>query len=142
MAIVNAIAIVPVPQTVRTRRITAAMGLRAAEDFAVCGALALMTALPLAEIVLRRTLQTGITGAALIVQHLALIVGMLGGAIAAREGRLLTLSTLGDSVLRGAPRALARVLTGSVGGTIALFLAIASYQFVKTEEDLGKVLVY
>src|SRR5438552_3474031 len=142
MTIVNAIAIVPVPQTVGTRRITAATGLRAAEDFAVCGALALMTALPLAEIVLRRTLQTGITGAALIVQHLALIVGMLGGAIAAREGRLLTLSTLGDSIPGGIVKTTGRLLSGAVGATIAFFLAVASYQFVRTEQDLGKVLVY
>ena len=33
-------------------------------------------------------------GAAAFVQHFTLIVGMFGGAIAAREGRLLSFSTL------------------------------------------------
>src|SRR5438128_7782214 len=80
-----------------------AFRLRSIEDLAVTAALAMMMVVPVVEILLRRTLQTGITGAALIVQHLALIVGMAGGAIAAREGRLLALSTLGESVLRGAP---------------------------------------
>ena len=67
----------------------------AIENLALSVAIAVMVVLPLVEIVLRRTLHTGVAGASLIVQHLALIVGMLGGAIAAREGRLLALSTVG-----------------------------------------------
>ena len=75
-----------------------------------------MVVLPLAEIVLRRTLHTGIAGASLIVQHLALIVGMLGGAIAAREGRLLALSTLARRIAArpgcSRPRASSRAAVG------------------------------
>jgi len=116
--------------------------LRSIEDLAVSLALAAMVVLPLVEIFLRRTLHTGIAGASLMVQHLGLIVGMLGGAIAAREGRLLALSTLGDAVLRGRWQSIARILSAAVGCSIAVFLAIASYQYVGTEQKVGKILVY
>src|SRR4051794_9461922 len=93
-----------------------------AEDVTIALALSAMVLLPVVEIVLRRTLHAGIQGAPLIVQHLALIVGMLGGAIAAREGRMLALSTLGDSFLRGTGQRIARATAGAVGGTVAAFL--------------------
>ena len=112
------------------------------EDLALALTLTAMVVIPIAEALLRGLLQTGITAAALIVQHLALIAGMLGGAIAAREGRLLLLSTLGDSVLRGRLRAVALAFTGVVGSVVAGLLAVASYQFVLAEQRLGKVLVY
>jgi C4-dicarboxylate transporter, DctM subunit len=112
------------------------------EDLAVSLALSAMVLLPVAEIVLRRTLHTGVEGASLIVQHLALVVGMLGGAIAAREGRMLALSTLGDTVLRGGRQRLARITAGAVGGTVAALLSLASYQFVRSERPFSKVLVY
>jgi C4-dicarboxylate transporter, DctM subunit len=112
------------------------------EDLAVSLVLALMVVLPLADIVLRRAIHTGIAGTALIVQHLALIVGMLGGAIAAREGRLLALSTLGDAKLRGLLKSAAGVFTAAVGCTIAAFLSIAGVLFVQTERAGGRVLVY
>ena len=63
-----------------------------AENWLLVVPLAAMLLLPVAEIVLRRVFKTGISGSSVIVQHLTLIVGMLGGAIAARDGRLLALS--------------------------------------------------
>src|SRR5262245_2976690 len=84
--------------TTQARNKTAGFG--RVEDFAITLTLSAMMLLPLGEIVLRRTLHTGI-GASIIVQHLAFIAGMLGGAIAAREGRMLALSTLGESLLGG-----------------------------------------
>ena len=74
----------------------------------MAAALAIMALLPLAEIVLRAMLHVGISGAASFTQHLALVVGMLGAAVAARQGRLLSLSTL-DSLLDGRSALLARV---------------------------------
>jgi hypothetical protein len=68
----------------------AGLSLRKFEDLLVTGALALMVLLPLAESFLRRSFHTGISGSTLFVQHLVLYVGMLGGAIAARERRLLS----------------------------------------------------
>ena len=112
------------------------------EDLVLWMVLAAMVLLPLAEAVLRSTLHTGISGAPLIVQHLGLLVGMLGGAIAAREGRLLALSTIGDTVLRGTAKRIGGIFNGSVSAAIAGFLAVASAQFVVTERPLGKILVY
>jgi C4-dicarboxylate transporter DctM subunit len=117
-------------------------GLPRIEDVAVFVTLSAMVLLPLIEIALRRTLHTGVEGASIIVQHLGLVAGMLGGAIAAREGRLLTLSTLGDSILHGRLQSIARAISGAVGATVSAFLSIASYQFVQSERLFPKILVY
>src|SRR6202035_5815385 len=75
------------------RRRTVKRALVLFEDAVAATALAAMVVLPVLEIALRRTAVIGIPGAGPIVQHLVLWVGFLGGAIAAREGRLLALAT-------------------------------------------------
>ena len=65
---------------------------RNGENLAVSLALAAMVVLPLAEIVLRKIFHTGISGSTAFVQHFCLIVGMLGGAVAARDDRLVRLA--------------------------------------------------
>jgi tripartite ATP-independent transporter DctM subunit len=112
------------------------------EDLAVSLTLGVMVLLPLVESTLRRTFQTGISGASLIEQHLGLILGMAGGAIAAREGRLLALSTLGETALEGRLKSLVRLLTGAVSSAIVVFLAVAGAQFVALERGFAKTLVY
>src|SRR5260370_42122495 len=74
--------------------------LHQSEDVALSVSLAGLVIIPLAEGVLRRSLHTGIAGAQSFVQHLTLIAGMLGAAIAVRENRMLSLSTLG-TMLKG-----------------------------------------
>src|SRR2546426_6904114 len=69
-----------------------------------------MALLPVAEILLRALFRVGISGAASFTQHFALVAGMLGAAVAAREQRLLSLSTL-DSLLDGRSAPLARFFT-------------------------------
>ncbi|HSP91772.1 MAG TPA: hypothetical protein VLN08_12735, partial [Vicinamibacterales bacterium] len=66
--------------------------------------------LPLAEVVLRRLFGTGIPGAAPFTSHLTLIVGLIGAAIAAREGKLLALAT-GTLLPEGWLRDVARVIS-------------------------------
>ncbi|PYR63794.1 MAG: C4-dicarboxylate ABC transporter permease [Acidobacteria bacterium] len=117
-------------------------GIHSIEDAALSIALVAMVVLPLAEGMLRSTLHTGITGASIIVQHLGLLVGMIGGAIAAREGRLLALSTVGDTVLRGRTKRIGRIFYASVSALIAAFLAVAGQRFVENERSFGKILVY
>lgn len=112
-----------------------------AEGLAVSVALGVMMLLPLSEALLRRTLHVSIAASTTIVQHLVLWVGMMGGAIAAREGRLLTLSTWGETKLRGRLRELSRVFTSSVSATVCVFLSLASAQFVRTEVESGRILV-
>ena len=64
-------------------------------------ALAGIMVLPLAEIAVRAIWSEGIRGAAPIAQNLTVWVGLLGAAIAAREGKLLTLAT-GEFLPKGA----------------------------------------
>lgn len=56
-------------------------------------ALSLMTALPVIEMVSRQFRWPGIPGSAVVVQQLTLWIGMLGGMLASRSGRLLGLSS-------------------------------------------------
>ena len=116
--------------------------LKTAENAVVSVALFAMVLIPLAESFLRRTFQVGIPASTTIVQHMVLVVGMLGGAIAAREGRLLSLSTLGETALRGRAKSASRIFTGSVSAAVSAFLCLASYQFVETEREAGRILAY
>ena len=74
--------------------------------------------LPLGEIVLRRVNSTGIPGAAPFTLNLTLWVGLLGAAIAAREGKLLTLAT-GEFLPKGKVAEWAHVIGGFAGSAIA-----------------------
>jgi C4-dicarboxylate transporter, DctM subunit len=116
--------------------------LKTVENALASVALFAMVLIPLAESFLRRTFHTGIPASTTMVQHLVLVVGMLGGAIAAREGRLLALSTLGETVLHGRLKSVARTFTSSVAATITAFLSLASYQFVATEREAGTILAF
>ena len=114
--------------------------LRHGENLLVVLSLAALMALPLIELVLRR-FHSGISGSSAFVQNFTLIVGMLGGAIAARDGRLLSFSTLG-SFLKGRVKAAARVLSNGVAAAISAFLCVASSQFLLTEKQGGGRLAY
>ncbi len=109
------------------------------EDIVVSLALAAMAVLPLIEIVFRHLNRVGVSGSAAIVQHLTLVVGMLGAAVAARENRLLTLST-GASLLSGKLQASARAFSGAVAVAVTALLAFASYQFLVTERRAEEIL--
>src|SRR5215472_10347498 len=82
------------------------------EDIAVTFSLNALVGLPLAESLLRKTLHLDISGSTTLVQHFTLIVGMIGGVIAARDNRLLPLSTLG-SLLNGKAKMAASLFCGS-----------------------------
>ena len=69
--------------------------------------------LPVTEIVLRAVLGIGVPNVNALVQHLTLAVGMLGGAVAAREKRLLTLAVSG--FIPGRAAHAARIVAGAVG---------------------------
>jgi len=115
--------------------------LREVENLLVSLALAALVLLPLGEIVLRKLFQTGISGATAFQQHLTLLIGLLGGALAAREGRLLTLSTLMD-FLKGQGQVFTRVFSSAFAAGISVFLCVAAAQLVQTEKEAGKILAY
>jgi tripartite ATP-independent transporter DctM subunit len=112
-----------------------------AENLALIVPLAAMMLLPVVEILLRRLFQTGISGSSAIVQHLTLIVGMVGGAVAARDERLLALSPA-QTLLKGRAKVAARIFSGGFAAAISAFLCVASVQYVFDVKPLGRILVY
>jgi C4-dicarboxylate transporter DctM subunit len=104
----------------------------------VLGALAL---LPIVEIGLRAAFHVGVAGAQSFTQHFALIAGMLGAAVAAREARLLSLSSL-QSVLRGRALGAAQIFTGAVAVMVTALLFVASLDFVLAERAGGNLIAY
>jgi len=92
--------------------------------------------LPLCEIVLRRVVSTGIPGAQPFTLNLTLWVGLLGAAIAAREGKLLTLAT-GEFLPKGKIAEWAHVVGGFAGSAIAMMFAVGGLALVLTERAAG-----
>jgi C4-dicarboxylate transporter DctM subunit len=112
-----------------------------AESFLVALALAALMLLPLIEIVGRKVFHGGLSGAAALQQHLVLIIGLLGGMFAARDRRLLSLSTL-TSFLKGRWQTFARVFSSAFAAVITVFLCLAAWQLVQAEKEGGKLLAY
>ncbi|MDO8539229.1 MAG: TRAP transporter large permease subunit [Opitutaceae bacterium] len=110
------------------------------ENFALALLLAIMVLLPLAEIVLRK-FSTGIPSAPDFLRHLTLLVGMVGGVVAARDGRLLSLATA-PALLRGRWKGFALIFSTGVGAAVTAFLCVASLQFVLQEREAGGALAY
>jgi C4-dicarboxylate transporter, DctM subunit len=102
--------------------------------------LAALVILPLMETVLRKVAGIGITGSSSFVQHFTLLVGVLGGAIAAREGRLLSLSTLSNS-LPGGWKPAAIIFSSAIAAAISAVLCPAAWKFVQSE-PADKILAY
>src|SRR6185503_3605556 len=110
------------------------------ENYFVVVPLALCALLPLTEIILRR-FHSGVSGSILFVQNFTLIIGMAGAAIAARDGRLLSFSSV-SSFLKGRTKTCARVLSSGVSAALCAFLCLASVQFVISEKTAGDKLAY
>jgi tripartite ATP-independent transporter DctM subunit len=116
--------------------------LRGAENAVLVAILAGMIVLPISEVLRRWELPVGIQGAETFVGHFNLLVGVVGGLIAARENRLLALSTLPHYLPRAWHRDLAGMIAGGVAAAIALVLARASWELVTVEKESGRVLAY
>lgn len=114
--------------------------LRRVENTFAAGALGLMAALPVLEIVLRALFHVGVPGSVPLVQNLVLAVSMLGGALAARENRLLALSAA-TPWLKGHWKLGARVISSGIAAAISAVLCGASWQFVANSRILGKMLI-
>ena len=109
-----------------------------AENLLATLALGGIMLLPLAEIAVRWFFATGIPGAAPFTLNLTLWVGLLGAAIAAREGKLLTLAT--GEFLPKSFRAPAHAVGGTVGAAIAMMFAVGGAALVTTERAVGDVI--
>ncbi|MEO6182934.1 MAG: TRAP transporter large permease subunit, partial [Verrucomicrobiota bacterium] len=115
--------------------------IRNGENLVIALALAILMLLPLAEIVLRKAFHSGLNGSTAFQQHLVLIIGLLGGMFAARDGRLLALSTL-TNFLRGGWQTFARIFSSAFAAGITVFLCLAAIQLVQSEREGGKILAY
>mgnify|MGYP003334229714 FL=1 len=114
--------------------------LRQGENLLIGLVLLLLMVLPLLEAFLRKAFHTGVPGAPAIVQHFTLIIGMLGGALAARDSRLLAMSAL-PTILPDKGKLAAALFSGTIATTITLFLTVAGIGFVKTEKESGNFLI-
>ena len=113
--------------------------LRRTEDSVSVAVLSAMALLPLIEIVSRRTLNVGVPGSILIVQHLTLCVAFLGAALAARSNQLLALSTA--TFVPPKYRGAARAIANGIGVGITAWLLWASVDLVQVEREAGDILV-
>ena len=94
--------------------------------------------LPLAEIFSRRFFGAAIPGSGSVAAVLTLWLGMLGGAIAARDGKLLTLAT-GEFLPKGVIGEIAHVVGATVGALITTILAIGGTALVRSDRIAGSV---
>ena len=77
-------------------------------------------------------LETGVPGAISIVRHLTLWVAFLGGALAAREGRLLGLAT-GDLLPEGRLRSGGKLLASAIAEAVSALFFRAGIDLVASE---------
>lgn len=92
--------------------------------------------LPLAEIFSRKVFGAGIPGSGPFAQNLTLWVGLFGAAIAAREGKLLTLAT-GEFLPKGRVTAVAHVIAAFVGAAISTLFTLGGIALVRSDRDAG-----
>ena len=109
------------------------------EDALAVGALVLMAAIPIVEAAIRPVFPTGIPGSRMWVQHLALWIGFLGAAVAARRGELLALSA-GPSMVPEAWKPRLASFSGAVGTVVSVVLAYASVILIHAEWQGGREL--
>jgi C4-dicarboxylate transporter DctM subunit len=114
-------------------------GAARAEDIVATSALGGVMLLPLAEIVSRRAFGVGIPGAGPFAQNLTLWVGLLGAAIAARQGKLLSLAT-GEFLPTGRVTAVAHVIAAAVGAAVSTILAVGGATLVASGRAAGEVI--
>src|ERR1700677_2189490 len=105
-----------------------------------------MMVLPLLDIVSRKlhvyfnfVPVSPIPGSLALVQHATLAIMMFGGAIAAREGKLLQLATTA-SMIPDRYKTIVRVITTALGAAITAYLVKASFEFSMIEKGVGDII--
>ncbi len=111
------------------------------ENWLAAVLLALTATLPLGEGV-GRLIGIGnlIPGSLPLVQHLTLLIAFVGGAIAARDGKLLALSTA--TFLPARFKDPARILTSLVGVGVCSCLAYGAWKFAMVERKAGDIVAF
>jgi C4-dicarboxylate transporter, DctM subunit len=112
---------------------------RNAEEWGLVLALGLSTLLPLVDAVGRPLGGFHIPGSSAWVGQITLWLAFLGGLLATREGKHLTLSTA-ELLGEGRGRRIARFVAYAVGAAVAFVLAYASVEVVRANRIQGKLL--
>ncbi len=104
-------------------------------------ALSLMVLLGVADLEIWQKLKipVRVSGADSLIRHLTLIIGMLGGLIAARESRLLSISSFTTFM----PERITRwtnLFAGVVATAVTAYLAVAAFQLVGFEKESGNAM--
>ena len=115
-----------------------------ADSWVASGALVLMMLIPIIEILMRPMLGQGIENASVLVQHLGLVLAMLGALAAERNGHLTTLA--GGSRTAGAHATVWQrslfVFANTSAALVCGMLAWASWRFVASEMAAAHSLAY
>ncbi|MGZ8797055.1 MAG: TRAP transporter large permease subunit [Thermoanaerobaculia bacterium] len=110
------------------------------EELLLAAVLGAMILLPIAEIAMRFLGKSGLSGSTTIVQHCTLVLSMVGAAIAARHGRLLSIGT--SSFLPERVKRAAVPIASTGAAAVSALLSAASFRFVMNERSSGKILAW
>ena len=113
---------------------------RTGENLSITVCLGAMVLIPLLDMVLRST-KIILPGSSDIQSHLTLFICMIGGAIAAREGRLLALSTV-TAFLKERAKKAAILFSSSFAAAVTAVLFLAGCRFVLQTRDAGDTFAY
>jgi tripartite ATP-independent transporter DctM subunit len=118
---------------------TATALLERAENGFAGAAFLVMAGLPLADFITRYFDPVGIPGSLDVVKHLVLWVAFLGAAIAARQGKLLSLAT-GSMIPAGRLHDVASVVAGMTTAAVSGLLAWGAIELVVNTRNLGSTI--
>ena len=112
------------------------------DEWLASGALALMLAIPLLEIILRPLFGQGIENAPLLVQHLGLVLAMFGALLAERGQHLSSLGSGFAAAKNPVIRLRAQHFARASAAVLCGMLAQASWTFVASEMAAPRDLAY
>jgi tripartite ATP-independent transporter DctM subunit len=110
------------------------------EDAISVAVLAVLTAIPLADLVGREAFGQSLSGGTTAVQYLTLWITFLGAALAARSGRLLALATV--ALLPPSAQAVVKVAVGFVTVAVVGAFALASVELIDVDFHYGSTAVW
>ncbi|MDR2517703.1 MAG: TRAP transporter large permease subunit [Spirochaetaceae bacterium] len=105
-------------------------GLLAVERFFCYASLVLLALLPVVEVILRKTIKSGLPASSVLMTHLLLTLGLFSGMMTTREKDHLSVSLV-QYLGGGKAMPAASVLAGLVSAFVATALAWCSLSFVK-----------